>query len=485
MTGRKCVKQPTFAPANQKTETIMERDSIDWGSMDIPRLFRKMFVPTLLGMLLASTINIADGAFVGRGAGSDALAAVNIVAPFFLITTGIGLMFGTGASIVASVHLSQGKRKAADINVTQAFTVAICIMVLLAGLVMTFPEAAARMMGCSDRLMPYVKEYMRWVIPSLPFGMLMSIGLFVVRLDGTPVYAMLCNALPAIVNIVLDYLFVFPLQMGIEGASLATGIAQVFGSLLILLYFWRYAKTLHLYKPKFTMKSIRLTLRNIGYQVKLGAPSMIGELAIACMMLTGNFAFIRYLGEDGVAAFSVACYCFPLVFMIGNSIAQSAQPIISYNHGAGLHARVRQTFRLSIAVALICGLLTMLGGVEGSPWIVSLFLPDTTAASGIAKEGLPYFSMAFLCFALNLVCIGYFQSIERFRAATLFMLLRGLLFVVPSFMLLPHAAGVPGLWLAVPLSEGLTLAIIGGYFFLSGRTPTLPSSAPAVVSSVR
>lgn len=450
----------TFAPANKKRETDMERDRIDWGSMNIPLLFRKVFVPTLLGMLLASTINIADGAFVGQGAGSDALAAVNIVAPFFLITTGIGLMFGSGVSIVASTHLSRGKRKAADINVTQAFTTAFLIMVMLAVLILLFPETAARMMGCSDKLMPYVKDYMRWVIPSLPFGMLMSIGLFVIRLDGTPVYAMLCNALPAIVNIVLDYIFVFPLQMGIEGASLATGIAQVSGSLLIGIYFWRYNKTIRLYRPKFTKKSLRLTLRNIGYQVKLGASSMIGELAIACMMLTGNFVFIGRLGEDGVAAFSVACYCFPLVFMIGNAIAQSAQPIISYNHAAGKHERVSQTFRLSVGVAFVCGLLTLLGGVAGSRLVVSLFLPATTAAYGIAGAGMPYFSVAFLFFALNLVYIGYYQSLGRFKAATLFMSLRGLVFVVPSFLLLPQLIPVKGLWLAVPLSEALTLAII-------------------------
>lgn len=441
----------------------MERDSIDWGKADIPLLFRKMFIPTLLGMLLASTINVADGIFVGRGAGSDALAAVNIVAPFFMITTGVGLMFGTGASIVASVHLSQGHRKAASINVTQALTVSVCIMVMLAALVMLFPETAARMMGCNDILMPYVKEYMRWVIPSLPFGMLMSIGLFLVRLDGSPVYAMLCNVLPALMNIALDYLFVFPLRMGIGGASLATGIAQVFGSLMIAFYLWRCTRTVRLYKPKFTTKSIRLTLRNIGYQTRCGVPSMIGELAIACMMLTGNFVFIRYLGEDGAAAFSVACYCFPLVFMVGNAIAQSAQPIISYNHGAGFPSRVSQTFRLSITVAFVCGVLAMLGGMTESGRVVSLFLPDTATSSAIARHGLPYFSVSFLFFAFNLVCVGYFQSLERFKEAVLFMLLRGLVFVVPVFILLPRIAGIPGLWLAVPLSEILTLTIIAGY----------------------
>lgn len=438
----------------------MERDYIDFGNTEIPVLFRKMFIPTLLGMLLASTMNIADGAFVGHGAGSDALAAVNIVAPFFLITTGVGLMFGSGASIVASIHLSLGRKKAADINVTQAFTVGIAIMATLACLIMAFPGHAAKLMGCSDRLMPYVGDYMRWVIPSLPFGMVMCVGLFIVRLDGNPVYAMICNSLPAIINIVLDYVFVFPLDMGIEGASLATGLAQVIGCVMIAVYMSRFTKTLNLYKPKFTLKSIRLTLRNTGYQMKLGASAMVGELAIACMMLTGNFVFMKYLGEDGVAAFSVACYCFPLVFMIGNSIAQSAQPIISYNFGAGMARRVRQTFRLSIIVAAVSGLLATLAGIGASSLIVTLFLSPATRAWRIAALGLPYFSVAFLFFALNLVWIGYYQSLERFKAATALMLLRGLIFVVPAFIALPCCLGTEGLWLAVPVSEAATFAVI-------------------------
>ena len=436
------------------------RDSIDWGGASIPRLFGKMFIPTLLGMLLASTVNIVDGAFVGHGVGSDALAAVNIVAPFFLVTTGVGLMFGAGVSVVASVHLSRGNVHAANLNVTQAFAVGTLLMVALSLVVMTFPAATARLLGASEGLTPYALDYMRWIIPALPFYMLMSIGLFVLRLDGSPVWAMVCNALPALLNVALDYLFIFPLNMGIGGAALATALSELFGCLVVLAYMLRWRRTVRFCRVKLTRTSLALTARNIGYQVKLGASSLIGELAIACTMLTGNFVFIRRLGDDGVAAFSVACYCFPLVFMVGNAIAQSAQPILSYNYGAGLSARVRQTRNLTLRLAVVCGVLMSLLGVTESSFIVSLFLPAGTAAGRIAAEGLPLFSLAFLFFALNLVIIGYFQSLERFKRATAFMLLRGFVFVVPSLLLLPLAVGDDGLWLAIPLSEALTFAAI-------------------------
>ena len=161
----------------------MMQDSIDFGTMNIPKLFRMMFIPTLLGMILSATINIADGIFVGRGVGNDALAAVNIVAPFFMLATGIGLMFGVGASIVASIHLSHQKVKVANINITQALSISLCIMLSLSLLVMTFRAEVALLLGSSEQLLPSVLEYMNWIVPFLAFYMLLNIGLFMIRLD--------------------------------------------------------------------------------------------------------------------------------------------------------------------------------------------------------------------------------------------------------------------------------------------------------------
>ena len=209
----------------------MQRDRIDFGSMNIPVLFRKIFFPTLLGMVCMACITIADGIFVGRGVGSDALAAVNIVAPIFMVTTGIGLLFGVGSSVVASVHLSQRKVKAANINITQALLVSLLLMAAGISLVMLFNKQTAYMLGSSDQLLPLVLEYMNWIVPFSIFSMLANIGMFMIRLDGSPKFAMLCNVVPALINVVLDYVFVFPMQMGLTGAALATALAEVAGRL--------------------------------------------------------------------------------------------------------------------------------------------------------------------------------------------------------------------------------------------------------------
>lgn len=126
---------------------------------------------------------------------------------------------------------------------------------------------------------------------------------------------------------------------------------------MILIYLLRFSRTFRLYPVKLSRKSRQLTFRNIGYMVKLGSSAFVSEASIACMMFLGNYVFIRHLGEDGVAAFSIVCYFFPIIFMVYNAIAQSAQPIISYNFGAGSSKRVQQTFRLSIKTALLWRLL--------------------------------------------------------------------------------------------------------------------------------
>ncbi len=212
------------------------KDEIDFKNEPLGRLFAKIFVPTLLGMLSGAALNIADGMFVGLGIGSDALAAVNIVAPMYLLSSGVGLMFGTGASVVAAIHLSKGKIRTANINISQSIYVSMVIMAIVSVATFIFAPQCARMFGSTERLDPYAIEYLRYFVLICPLIMLECIGLFVIRLDGSPRYAMMCSVVPAVLNIILDYIFVFPMQMGIKGAALATDIGVITGALMIFYY---------------------------------------------------------------------------------------------------------------------------------------------------------------------------------------------------------------------------------------------------------
>lgn len=436
------------------------RDALDFGTMNVPRLFVKLFVPTLMGLIFSAILNLADGIFVGKGVGSDALASVNVAAPIFLVSTGIALLFATGVSIVAAVHLAQGKKKAASINVTQAFTVSAFILLLFSLAIFFFPSQLCYLFGGTGRLEPYVVTYLRGVSPVPVLTALMMVGMFVIRLDGSPKYAMMCNVLSSLLNIALDWYFVFPLHMGIFGAAIATSISEAVAVIGTLFYMAFLSRNVHWYKPKFTSTSIRLTLRNVWYMTKLGMSAFIGETAIVCMLIVGNFVFFKYLHEDGVAAYSVACYLFPLVFMFGNSIAQSSLPIVSYNYGRKNEERIRKAFRLTVGLAVVLGLLITVFCLMESDTLISLFLDEGTVAYQIGCKGFPYFTLGFLFFTLNVVFIVFYQSIELAKRATLWMLLRGIIFVIPSFILLPMMLGDKGLWLAVPLSEMLTFVVI-------------------------
>lgn len=440
------------------------RDDIDFGTVRIPRLFRKIFIPTLLGMVSWSLLTVVDGMFVGWGVGSNGIAAINICYPIFMLLTGFALMVGMGASVVASIHLSRKNVKAARINVTQAIwfsTLAVLVAIVVVELM---PERFSYLLGASPTLLPMVRDYMVYLMPSGVAQMWSIVGLFIIRLDGAPKYAMWCNVVPAVANMFLDWLFIFPLGMGVKGAAIASLISTVIGGVMAIVYLLRYADTLMLSKLKMSLTSMRLTLRNIAYQCKIGFSAFLGELTMALLIITGNYVFMEYLGNAGVAAFGVACYYLPFVFMFGNSIAESAQPIISYNYGLGNNERVQQTLSISVRTGVVSSLLSIVAFTLFPHALVHLFIAADDPAALIAIEGFPYFATGFLFFILNLIAIGYFQSIEKVVPATLFAILRGALFMIPSFLLLPQWLGSEGMWLAVPLSEALTFVVVVTYF---------------------
>ena len=446
--------------AKVKKMKYLKRDSIDFGKTRIEPLFQSIFVPTLFSMVFASLFTVADGIFVGQGVGSDALAAINIVSPLFLLTTGISLMFGVGVSVVASIHLSKGNTKAANFNITQAFVVATLLMLIVAIAVYFFRVPFLRMLGCSDALLPLCEDYLLPILPGCVCIVIQLIGTFVIRLDGSPKYSASLEIIPGILNIFLDWLFVFPMHMGIAGSAIASSVSCAAAAGMVVWYMLFRSQTVKMIMLKLSMTSLYLTLRNTGYMARSGFSSMLGELAMSMMLITGNYVFISKLGEDGVAAFSVACYLYPIVFMVNNSVAQSAQPIISYNYGAGNKNRVKKAFMVSIRTAAICGVMaTTLLTLAAKP-LVGLFLQPGSKPYDIAVSGLPLFAYSAIFFALNVAVIGYYQATEQNSRATLFMLLRGLLFLIPAFILMPLLVAPQGMWLAVPVTECMTLGVI-------------------------
>lgn len=434
----------------------MKRDAIDFENDNIGKLFRRLLIPTLFGTIAVSAMTAIDGIVIGHGVGASGVAAVNIIVPIYQLVSGLTLMVGTGCSVVASIHFSKKKVKAARLNLSQAIAATTLAVAILCTFMFCFTEETALFLGASPTLLPQVCDYLLWMLPGFLCEVWTMIGLFIIRLDGSPKYAMWCNVLPAISNGILDYVFVIPLGMGVKGAAIATSMSMGIGALMTMAYMLFLAKDLRLIRLKLSRKSMMLSLRNIVYQCRIGSSSMFGELTLAVLIFIGNLVFARFKGDDGVGAFGIACYYMPFFFMIGNSVAQSAQPIISFNFGIGYHKRVRQAMQLLFLTSAGLGVVVTLIFIFAPQWLVGLFVSTTSRAGELAIQGFPLLAVGVVFFIVNVAIIGYYQSIERMKYATLLVFLRGFLFLVPSYLILPVIIGFNGAWLAMPLTEVLT-----------------------------
>ena len=437
----------------------MQRDSLDFKSMSVGKLFTKLLVPTIMGMAASALFTVVDGIFVGNGIGSDAMAAVNISAPIFMIITGVGLMFGMGGGILTSINLSQGKKKVANINFTQSVIALVFISLVMTLLLTIFPHKIATLFGSDEYLMDMVVEYLFRFSISLPFTVLVVALPFFIRLTN-PKISMWAMLAATVVNIILDYLFIFVFKWGLFGAAIATDIGEFVGAAIMIIYLFRHSIAIRFVWLKLSVKSLLLTLRNVGYMIKLGFSVFLSEITISVMIISGNYVFMDYMGADGVAAYSVICYLFPIIFMVFNATVQSAQPIISYNYGCGQMKRSDNALRLSILFTLAFAFSIMLLFICFTRSIVTLFIPDTASAAwGYAVAGLPLFATDYLFFGINIIIIGYYTSIERLRRAISLTVLRGILPVV-FFFTLPLLLDVNGIWLAVAAGDITTTVVI-------------------------
>ena len=436
------------------------KDSIDFGKDNVRGLFNRLFYPTLLGMVFSMVLNVTDGIFVGRGIGSLALAAVNIVAPLFTLSGGIALMLGMGGSVVASIHLSKGNERTARIVATQSVSAAVAVLVLLSAVLLIWPEPILRLFGCSDTMMPYASDYLRTFAPFMFANGVILTTEFFIRLDGSPKYAMVGSIIGCVLNIFLDWLFIFPFGWGLHGAALATGISMLAGSVFLLAYLFdkRHNVRFNAFKVS-TLRAWAHTLRNCGYMCKLGFSSMFAQFAVALMIIVGNNIFVRLDGDTGVAAFSVVCYLMPIVFMVYDAVAMAAQPVQSYNYGTGDFSRVKKAFRVAIATGVGYAVGVVLLTTVFAPSVVYVFIDPADPANPLAVEGLRLFSIGFVPMAVNIVVMSYFQSVERVLPATVISLLRGIVFMLACLLLMSHIWGNEGAWLAIPTSEILTMIV--------------------------
>lgn len=419
---------------------------IDLEKDSVKKLFYRFAIPAALGMTVNSLYVVADGVFIARGIGSQGIAAVNIGYPLINLMAALSLMFGTGGATLISI-------KSEDIQYrNKCFSYIIFLNVIfytfIASIVFMFTNPLMKVMGADENLLPMVKGYMYPCILATLFLML-SISLnAIVRNDNAPKKAMYSLVIGAITNIVLDYVFIFKMNMGIEGGAYATAIGQVLSAGYLCTHF--IGST---FKFKINLKEIEWNIVN--KILSVGFSSFVLEFAVMVITILLNIVLMERVGIIGASAFGIISYSFVILRMFFTGLSQGIQPIVSYNYGKNNMGRVKEIFRFAHKFSFLAGVASLILVKVLAVPIVRLFTEEAELIPLTAK-GLLLYSSAIVFVGANFMNISYLQSMGRAKVSNTIALLRGVVFIVISLMILPNLLGINGIWLALPFSDLLT-----------------------------
>ncbi len=413
----------------------------------------------VLGMLGLSCYILADTYFIANGLGEDGLTALNLAIPVYSFIHGCGLMAGIGAGTRYSILKSLCSHEQAD----RVFTTACCIAAVLACVFVCaglfFTDGIAAALGADASVFAMTKTYVRMILLFSPAFLLNNLLLCFVRNDGAPQLSMRAMLGGSLSNVVLDYLFIFPLHMGIFGAVLATCLAPIISLSLLMVHFLKKRNTFHLC-------ICRPDAARTASILASGIPSLVTEVSSGIVMIAFNAMILKLRGNTGVAAYGVIANLSLVVISIYNGIAQGIQPVFSRHYGAGEHTLVRAVLRYALAVMLFLSALIYAGTYFGAPQIVALFNKEHSGQlAKIAEEGLKLYFTACPFVGYNLILSAYFTSVARPLPANLISLLRGFVLILPLAFLFSNLFQMTGIWCAFPVTE-LLVAVAGGIFYL-------------------
>lgn len=416
----------------------------------VSKLFFRYLVPSICGTMVTSIYILADTIIIGKGIGIDAMAALNIVLPLFNIFFGTGLLFGVGGSVLMSIARGSGDIETGHRYFSMALLLNAVTSVIYMILFLTFMEEIACFLGATKVTLPYVMDYAPYVLWGLGFFSFSTFLQTFVRNDGAPKLSMIAVVTGGILNVFLDILFVYPFGMGMKGASIASVLGSIITTSILLLHFRSESNGLH-----FTLKGLTPTL---GINIfKNGFTSFLVDVSAGIVMFIFNLQILKYIGDIGVSMYGVITNSTIVVTCLCNGISQAAQPIISTNHGAGLHDRIQVVKKSGLRTAfLICSVPALMGLIIPNLFTY-IFLNPNTEILSLSPTAVRTYFIGFFVMGINMFIIGYFQSIVKPHISLLLCLSRGCILSILFVYILPPFFGVIGIWASVPLAEFITL----------------------------
>ena len=436
----------------------MEQENI-LGKEKIGKLILKFSIPCIVSMLVNSLYNIVDQIFIGQGVGYLGNGATNVVFPLVMIGLAFSLMFGDGASAYLSLKLGEKKKKEAETGIGNGILLSTIVSIFFCIITLIFLPQFLKLFGCTDNLRDFAMTYGKIIAIGFPFSMIGTTLNSIIRADGSPKYAMFSMVTGAILNTILDPIFIFVFHKGVEGAALATVISQILTFILNVAYIKRF-KSIKLSKESFKLKA------NVCKKVSaLGISSFITQMSIVCVMTAENNllgkagAESKFGAEIPITVLGIVMKISQILNSIIIGIAAGSQPIFGYNYGAKKYDRVKQALKIVLGSSLVISTIA---------FILFQTIPDKLIAIfGSGDEN--YMEFACLAFRTYLfLCIFngiqipsgiFFQAIGKSTKSAILSLSRQIVILIPSMIILSHIFGLMGVLYAGPVADGIAFIL--------------------------
>ncbi|MGE5422682.1 MAG: MATE family efflux transporter [Ignavibacteriales bacterium] len=433
-------------------------DSMGMGQKDIGKLLWQFSWPAIVGMLCNALYNVVDRVFVGRGVGSLAIAATTVAFPIMVVLMALSFLIGVGATALISIRLGEKRKEDAEVVAANASVWLVILPLCLTAIYLAFPEPILRLFGASSEVMPYALDFMHIIMLGSVFGGLsMGMNNFI-RAEGNPIFAMSTQVLGALINGVLNYIFIFKVGMGIKGSALATVLGQIFSMLWVFSYYWSGRSLI-----KIRLKNMIPRWPVLASIVSIGIAPCALQLASSVQQVILNKTVFLYSGDLALSAVGIMMSIITLLFMPILGISQGAQPIIGFNYGAQHYDRVKATFRKTVIAASCVSvggfLIIQIWAVQ----IVGLFSKGDAALTSLTVPAMRVFFGLIFLIGFQIAGSHYFQAVGKGLQAGVLSLSRQILLFIPLLLILPHFWGIDGVWRSAPIADGISILITAAF----------------------
>ncbi len=433
------------------------------GQEKISKLLWEFSLPAIVGMVVNALYNIVDSIFVGNGVGDVGLTAVTIAFPIMIVLMAIGMLIGIGASTLVSIRLGEQKYQEAECIVGNAFTLMLVAVLPTTAMALLFLDQILVWLGAEAHVLPYAREFTRIILLGSIF-MHVGFGLNnIIRAEGNPRIAMATMLISAVLNTLLNPLFIFVFKLGIAGSALATVAAQAVSAAWVLRYLTSDQSAL-----KLRWANLRLD-KSIVYEiVKIGLSPFLMQLAASVVTVIYNYSLLRYGGELAVAAIGIINRVAMLILMPIFGISQGVQPILGYNYGAKNYTRMLEVIKLGMYAATAISILGFIVTQLFATPIIRVF-NDNPELIAIGSGGLKVFLVFLPIIGFQIIGATYFQAVGKAGHAIFLSMSRQVIVLIPAILILPHFFGLQGIWFAGPVADFISSLVTGVYLWVELR----------------